>query len=98
MSTDNSTKESEDLPEFIYSNTPTSSTDIINIAVSKNGAVLMQLLSLIPEAIVENHRTVLSPAYVEEFIDELCDATNYYPKKPTKKTSKRAKSTTKSKK
>lgn len=91
MPTDNleeSKDELEEGPDFIYSNTPTSATDMINIAVSENGAILMQLLSFIPEAVIENHRTMLNPAYVEEFIDELCEAVDYYPKKPKKKSKK----------
>ena len=90
MSTDNLEESKDEIeePEFIHSNTPTSSTDMINIAVSKNGAILMQLLSFIPEAVIENHRTMLNPAYVEELIDELCDAADYYPKKPKKKSKK----------
>ena len=98
MSTDNSTKESEDMPEIIHSNTPTSSTDIINVAPTDNGSILLQMISLIPDAIIENHRTVLSQDFVEPFIDTLCEVSNYYPQKPKKKTKKKAKSKKESKK
>lgn len=73
-------------PELIPSQTPTSATDYVNIAGSKDGSVLMQFLSVTPEYIYENHRTVINEHFVNELIDILCSVREYYPKKPRKKT------------
>ncbi len=91
MSTNNSSEALNDMPELelTLSNTPTSSTDVINVAYSATGAVFMQLISVLPDGLIENHRTVLNSESVEMFIDTLCDATDYYPKK-IKKPKKRA--------
>ncbi len=80
-----SEKQEERKPKFIYSNTATSATDVINLSHAVDGTLLLQLLSYTPEAVYENHRTVLSRSYVNDFIDDLCSAVEYYPKKPRKK-------------
>ncbi len=72
-------------PEFIPSQTPTSATDFVNVAGSKDGSVLMQFVSVTPDFIYENHRTVVNEDFVNDFIDILCSAREYYPKKPRKK-------------
>jgi len=81
---DNSTDE-EFEPKFVYSNTPTSATDVINISEAADGTILLQLLSFTPDAVIENHRTVLSHTFISDFLDNLCDAADYYPRKPRKK-------------
>ena len=94
MSTNNSSEESKDMPEIILSNTPTSSTDLVTVAYAKSGAVFIQLISAIPDALIENHRTIMNAEAAKKFIDLLCDATDYYPKKvkkPKKKTAKKRK-------
>jgi len=81
--------ELEEEPKTILSNSPTSLTDFINIAPADNGTILMQLISIIPGNFVENHRTVLSAEFVKDFIDLLCDVSDYYPKRPRKKPAKK---------
>ena len=81
--------ELEEEPEIILSNSPTSSTDFIYLAQADNGSILMQLISAIPKHFIENHRTILSAEFIEPLIDMLCDISNYYPKKPKKKSGKK---------
>jgi hypothetical protein len=75
--------------EFIASQTPTSATDVINVAEADNGRLLLQMVSVVPDYIIENHRTVLSSDNVKPFIDIICEVANYYPKKPVKKAVKK---------
>lgn len=77
-------------PVFVPSQTPTSATDYVNIGLSDNGALLLQLISAMPEHLYENHRTVISANFVEHLIDVLCEVAEYYPKKPRKKPAKKA--------
>ncbi len=72
--------------ELMHSNTPTSYTDMVNIGVASDGFVLMRFLSIIPDLIVENHRTMLKSDVAKSLIDTLCKTTGYYPRKPRKKT------------
>lgn len=77
-------KDSEKEPIFVPSQTPTSATDYINVGVSENGSILLQLISAVPGYAYENHRTVVSADFVEAFIDGLCRLADYYPTKPAK--------------
>lgn len=81
--------ESMEEPELIISNTPTSSTDYIHLALSRHGSLFMQLVSVLPDHNIENHRTVISREFIEPFIDMICELTEYYPEKPKKRSIKR---------
>jgi hypothetical protein len=76
--------------EIIRSNTPTSFTDYVRVGGMTEGQIIMQLLSLTPDCIHENHRTVIASDHVKELIDSLCELSEYYPKKPRKQIKKRA--------
>ena len=75
--------------EFIPSQTPTSATDVINVAEADNGRILLQMVSIVPNYIIENHRTVLNSDNVKSFIDIICEVANYYPKRPVKRAAKK---------
>lgn len=84
-------KKKEDTKEklaYVQSQTPTTSTDFMQLAMSKKGTVFMQLMSVTPDNIYENHRTIISAEYVNELIDDLCALTKYYPEKPSQKKNK----------
>ena len=87
-------EESKDKPESTYSNTPTSYTDMVNIAISSDGFVLLRFFSAIPDLIIENHRTILKPDVAKSLIDMLCELTGYYPQKPRRKTPNKKTQTT----
>lgn len=82
MSDNNDSK--KDDREFIPSQTPTSATDYVNVAGTKDGSVLMQFVSVTPEYIYENHRTLIANDIMNHLIDTLCDLKEYYPTKPRK--------------
>lgn len=63
----------------------TSSTDIVYISTRSDNSILMRFLSMLPEAGVENHRTVINGDTAKSLAKLLCDATGYYPKKASKK-------------
>lgn len=68
----------------------TSITDTVQIAKRKDNSVLLRLLSVTPDYLVENHRTVICKDEIITLIDGLCDILKYYPKKPkTPKTPRR---------
>lgn len=94
LSTIKPSEESKDQPELMHSNTPTSFTDRVNIGIATDGFVLMQFLSVIPDLIIENHRTILKPDVANNLIDILCKLTGYYPRKPRRKTPKKKTQTT----
>jgi len=79
-------EKSKDKPETMHSNTPTSYTDMVNIGVASDGFVLMRFLSVIPDLIIENHRTILKPDVAKSLINILCKSIGYYPRKPRRKT------------
>ncbi len=81
MPEDNSKK---DKTRLIPSMSPTSATDYINIALNEQGLLMLQMISSMPDFHIENHRTIVSPSFVENFIKSLCEITNYYPRKPRK--------------
>jgi len=67
-------------------NSPTTWTDIVQIATRADGSLLMTLISSLPDHQgIENHRTVVGSETVQSLIDLLCQSTGYYPKKPRKK-------------
>lgn len=82
-------KEDVEKIRIIPSMSPTSATDYINTAFSKQGTLMLQLMSTMPDFHVENHRTVVSAEYVKHFIKSLCEMADYYPRKPRKKQSKK---------
>ncbi len=94
MSTIKPSEESNDKPKLIHSNTPTSFTDEVLLAIETDGLILMQLISDIPDLMIENHRTVLKPDVAKSLIDTLCNLTGHYPQKPRKKTPKNKTQTT----
>jgi len=94
LSTIKPSEESKDKSELMYSNTPTSYTDRVNIAISTDGFVLMRFLSVVPDLIIENHRTILKPDVAKRLIDILCKFTGYYPRKPRRKAPKKKTQTT----
>lgn len=67
------------------SETPTSLTDIVQVAKRKDGSVLLRLLSVTPDLMYENHRTVICKNEIISLIDGLCSILKYYPKKPLPK-------------
>lgn len=89
MSTIKPSEEPTDKPKSMYSNTPTSFTDSINMALSADGFVLLRFLSVLPDLIIENHRTMLKPDAAKALIDMLCKTTGHYPQKPRKKPPKK---------
>lgn len=89
MSTIKPSEESNDKPKLIHSNTPTSFTDQVLLAIATDGFVLMRFFSAVPDLTIENHRTVLKPDVAKSLIDTLCNLTGHYPKKPRKPTPKK---------
>nr|MBC8359844.1 hypothetical protein [Candidatus Desulfatibia profunda] len=73
------------------SNTPTSFTDRFIIAKALDGSILLRLISDIPDARIENHRTVIKESLAKQLIEILCEITEYYPQKPKKATSNKIK-------
>ena len=77
---------------LIRSNMPTSSTDTFNLAHRGDGAILLSMLSLLPDNIqVENHRTLISADTAKGLIDALSEILDHYPKKPRKPRVKKTK-------
>jgi hypothetical protein len=70
------------MDKIVNANSPTSYTDGFNLAVDKDGMVLMQFVSVTPDAVIENHRTIMSKTKVTKLIDSLCSIVDHYPKKP----------------
>jgi len=71
---------------YLVSGNPTSSTDIVNVAIRQDGSIMLSLLSVLPDQVkIENHRTVLSADTAKSLIDVLCQTTGYYPRTPRKK-------------
>ncbi len=89
MSTINPSEELKDTPKLIVSNTPTSITDRVIVAVASDGTVLMRFISAIPDLTIENHRTVLRADVAKSLINTMCMTTGYYPQKPKKKAPKK---------
>lgn len=69
---------------------PTSATDLVGIGYRGDGAILLRMISLLPDNIqVENHRTLISGEVAKSLVNKLCSIMEYYPKKPRAKKKKK---------
>ncbi len=91
MKKNNAKDEKDDVElELKHSTSPTSYSDYIQVASNKkDGNLILQLISILPDVLIENHRTVLDSGFIKHFIDILCEIIDYYPQKPKPKKKKR---------
>ncbi len=69
----------------VVDHTATSITDSVQVAKRKDNSILLRLLSVTPDYLVENHRTVICKDEIIILIDGLCNMLKYYPIKPLPK-------------
>lgn len=75
-------QQTADSPQLIPDKNPTSATDTFNIGRRGDGAVLLRLVSSLPDnTLVENHRTLITAEVAKALLDTLCSLMDYYPKK-----------------
>ena len=68
---------------LMFSNTPTTHTDGVNVAFRDDGNVYMQLVSEMPDALIENHRTMMTARAAKNLVEIMCAGLNYWPEKPS---------------
>ena len=78
----------------VNNNLPTLYVDDVDMARREDGVNYLSFTTNIPDYIVEQVRFIVDDAHLRDIIEYLCEATNFYPKKPAK-TKKVKKSRTK---
>lgn len=61
--------------------------DNINVGIREDNLLLIRFLANMPEGVIEQSKIMTSNDAVKRFINILCDAVNYYPEFPNKKSS-----------
>lgn len=63
------------------SQTPTMFSDFVNIAIRKDGCILLQFASSTPDMLIENVRTIMPKDTGINLLDTLSKLMDYYPSK-----------------
>jgi hypothetical protein len=74
-------------PKEIYINNdlPILYVDAVDTRRREDGVNYLSFATNIPDRIVEQVRLIIDDESLQRIIDDLCQTTNYFPKKPSKK-------------
>lgn len=70
---------------YINNNLPILYVDAVDTRHREDGVNYLSFATNLPDRIVEQVRLITDDESLQRIIDDLCQTTNYFPKKPSKK-------------
>ena len=70
---------------YIKNDLPILHVDAVNTRHREDGVNYLSFATNLPDCIVEQVRLIIDDESLQRIVDDICQTTNYFPKKPSKK-------------